>query len=61
MFEHYLLNKNEGATVTLKSKFLELNKGLEVMLTTAAQRERCQKSMVGPGLISSFTQHCGWP
>jgi len=28
MFEHYLPNKNEGATVAPKSKFLELNKGL---------------------------------
>ena len=27
MFEHYLLNKNEGATVALKSKFCELNEG----------------------------------
>ena len=28
MFEHYLLNKNECATVAPKSKFRELNKGL---------------------------------
>ena len=28
MFEHYLSNKNEGATVALKSKFRELNEGL---------------------------------
>ena len=27
MFEHYLTNKNEDATVTQKSKFRELNKG----------------------------------
>ena len=27
MFEHYLPNKNEGATVAPKSKFRELNKG----------------------------------
>ena len=28
MFEHYLPNKNEHATVAPKSKFMELNKGL---------------------------------
>ena len=28
MFEHYLPNKNEYATVAPKSKFRELNKGL---------------------------------
>ena len=27
MFEHYLTNKNERATVAPKSKFLQLNKG----------------------------------
>ena len=27
MFEHYLSNKNERATVAPKSKFRELNKG----------------------------------
>ena len=29
MFGHYLPNKNEGATVAPKSKFRELNKGLD--------------------------------
>ena len=33
MFEHYLPNKNEGATVAPKSKFRELNKGLFVCST----------------------------
>jgi len=28
MFEYYLPNKNEGATVAPKSKFCELNKSL---------------------------------
>ena len=27
MFEHYLPNKNERATVASKSKFIQLNKG----------------------------------
>ena len=30
MFGYYLSNKNEGATVTTKSKFRELNKGSTV-------------------------------
>ena len=35
MFGHYLLNKNEGATVAPKSKIRELNKGLGTDLTPA--------------------------
>ena len=32
MFEHYLPNKNERATVAPKSKFRELNKGIIIAL-----------------------------
>jgi len=35
MFEYYLPNKNEGATVAPKSKFCELNKGLVVLEPSA--------------------------
>ena len=34
MFEYYLLNKNERATVAPKSKFLQLNTALQYKLST---------------------------
>jgi len=39
MFEHYLPNKNEGATVAPKSKFRKLNKG-SMLVRAGAQIDR---------------------
>ena len=37
MFKHYLPNKNERATVAPKSKFTQLNKGLDIKEQSSSQ------------------------
>ena len=68
MFGHYLLNKNEGATVAPKLKFRELNMGSRVstvpsgsrnrprMFRISAQIKRC--GAVGSGLRSELQEEC---
>jgi len=41
MFEHYLPNKNEGATVVPKSKIRELNKGQIIVAFFSCTARTC--------------------
>ena len=44
MFGHYLPNKNEDATVVPKSKFHELNQGLQAQMSSAIGDQKLRLS-----------------
>ena len=51
MFGHYLPNKNEDATVVPKSKFHELNQGLQAQMSSAIGDQKLRLSSRGGKLM----------